>query len=177
MAEREGFEPSMGVSPYSLSRGAPSAARPSLQCSILATLCNRTGLRPVKGARYSKPTGLRPRGTPICSIKITPNEFCEPLGHLPAMLRPTTNRLGSARVQDTHAALCIVGHFHRAPSRSPSQIHPPCESGNYPARHKAAGYEKNGTHVNPHALEPNHSERSLSPPDADFSCCSRWIRS
>ena len=31
MAEREGFEPSMELqAPYSLSRGAPSAARPSL---------------------------------------------------------------------------------------------------------------------------------------------------
>ena len=32
MAEREGFEPSMELlTPYSLSRGAPSASRPSLQ--------------------------------------------------------------------------------------------------------------------------------------------------
>ena len=30
MAEREGFEPSMSVNPYALSRGAPSASRPSL---------------------------------------------------------------------------------------------------------------------------------------------------
>jgi hypothetical protein len=31
LAEREGFEPSMGINPYSLSRGAPSATRPPLQ--------------------------------------------------------------------------------------------------------------------------------------------------
>src|SRR6056297_290383 len=32
LAEREGFEPSMGLlTPYSLSRGAPSATRPSLR--------------------------------------------------------------------------------------------------------------------------------------------------
>ena len=31
VAEREGFEPSMGLVPYSLSRGAPSATRPSLR--------------------------------------------------------------------------------------------------------------------------------------------------
>jgi hypothetical protein len=32
LAEREGFEPSMELlTPYSLSRGAPSAARPSLR--------------------------------------------------------------------------------------------------------------------------------------------------
>ena len=33
LAEREGFEPSMSVTPYSLSRGAPSAARPPLRGS------------------------------------------------------------------------------------------------------------------------------------------------
>ena len=31
LAEREGFEPSMRFLPYSLSRGAPSTTRPSLQ--------------------------------------------------------------------------------------------------------------------------------------------------
>jgi hypothetical protein len=31
LAEREGFEPSMGFTPYSLSRGAPSATRPPLR--------------------------------------------------------------------------------------------------------------------------------------------------
>jgi hypothetical protein len=31
LAEREGFEPSMGFLPYSLSRGAPSTTRPSLR--------------------------------------------------------------------------------------------------------------------------------------------------
>ncbi len=31
VAEREGFEPSMEFPPYSLSRGAPSATRPSLR--------------------------------------------------------------------------------------------------------------------------------------------------
>ncbi len=30
LAESEGFEPSMGVNPYTLSRGAPSATRPAL---------------------------------------------------------------------------------------------------------------------------------------------------
>ena len=37
MAEREGFEPSIGVSLYSLSRGAPSAARPPLRNVTAAT--------------------------------------------------------------------------------------------------------------------------------------------
>ena len=37
LAEREGFEPSMGfLNPYSLSRGAPSATRPPLRNSIVA---------------------------------------------------------------------------------------------------------------------------------------------
>jgi hypothetical protein len=30
LAEREGFEPSMGITPYTLSRRAPSAARTPL---------------------------------------------------------------------------------------------------------------------------------------------------
>jgi hypothetical protein len=34
LAEREGFEPSMGFLPYSLSRGAPSTTRPSLQSMV-----------------------------------------------------------------------------------------------------------------------------------------------
>lgn len=34
VAEREGFEPSIGVNLYSLSRGAPSAARPSLRILV-----------------------------------------------------------------------------------------------------------------------------------------------
>ena len=33
-SEREGFEPSMRFPPYSLSRGAPSAARPPLQVAV-----------------------------------------------------------------------------------------------------------------------------------------------
>ena len=36
MAESEGFEPSKGVSPYSLSRGAPSATRPTLRSAELS---------------------------------------------------------------------------------------------------------------------------------------------
>jgi hypothetical protein len=56
MAEREGFEPSMELlTPYSLSRGAPSAARPSLQI-LFRGPCSMA-LRTIKGARYS---GLRP---------------------------------------------------------------------------------------------------------------------
>ena len=34
MAEREGFEPSRGLLPYALSRGAPSTTRPSLRNPI-----------------------------------------------------------------------------------------------------------------------------------------------
>ena len=33
LAEREGFEPSMGFTPYTISSRAPSAARPPLQCT------------------------------------------------------------------------------------------------------------------------------------------------
>ena len=40
LAEREGFEPSKGVNPYSLSRGAPSAARPPLQIVYRTLIIN-----------------------------------------------------------------------------------------------------------------------------------------
>ncbi|MEY3182857.1 MAG: hypothetical protein RLZ35_842 [Pseudomonadota bacterium] len=55
MAEREGFEPSMELlAPYSLSRGAPSAARPSL-LRPFALICDifkpRTGLESTKMTR------------------------------------------------------------------------------------------------------------------------------
>ena len=61
LAEREGFEPSMGFTPYSLSRGAPSAARPPLRTSH--TECNgflaeREGFEPsrrVNAWRFSRP--------------------------------------------------------------------------------------------------------------------------
>ena len=38
MAERKGFEPSMRFPPYSLSRGAPSAARPPLRQTVSISL-------------------------------------------------------------------------------------------------------------------------------------------
>ena len=49
MAEREGFEPSMELlTPYSLSRGAPSAARPSLQKIFVAASYRQT----IRGGGY-----------------------------------------------------------------------------------------------------------------------------
>ena len=38
MAEREGFEPSIGVNLYALSRGAPSATRPPLRVNSLSLI-------------------------------------------------------------------------------------------------------------------------------------------
>ena len=35
MAEKEGFEPSIGINLYTLSRRAPSAARPFLRNSLI----------------------------------------------------------------------------------------------------------------------------------------------
>ena len=51
MAEREGFEPSIGFTLYALSRGAPSATRPPLQNSF-------TGF----GARVTRRYAPRPAG-------------------------------------------------------------------------------------------------------------------
>jgi hypothetical protein len=64
LAEREGFEPSKGfLNPYSLSRGAPSAARPPLQMCIdhfVEFSCSSLPL----GARYF--TGLSTSKKPGC---------------------------------------------------------------------------------------------------------------
>ena len=43
VAEREGFEPSMGFTPYSLSRGAPSATRPPLRTGQDTVICQPGG--------------------------------------------------------------------------------------------------------------------------------------
>ena len=60
MAEREGFEPSMSVNPYTLSRGAPSAARPPLHTKTIynkkTPLINlRTTQSQIPGCFESKP--------------------------------------------------------------------------------------------------------------------------
>ena len=45
LAEREGFEPSMRINAYSLSRGAPSATRPPLRiCNTHLTCCSDSSL-------------------------------------------------------------------------------------------------------------------------------------
>ena len=47
LAEREGFEPSMGFLPYSLSRGAPSTTRPSLRSMDAKYIRNLYGVNSV----------------------------------------------------------------------------------------------------------------------------------
>ena len=42
MAEREGFEPSVSLTPHTLSRRAPSAARPSLRRKAKESLTDKT---------------------------------------------------------------------------------------------------------------------------------------
>ncbi len=59
VAEREGFEPSMGSPPYTLSRGAPSASRPSLQKSLFRVRKNTDPTR-----RGKAKNALRPRNHP-----------------------------------------------------------------------------------------------------------------
>ncbi len=59
MAEREGFEPSKGVlNPYSLSRGAPSAAQPPLRLVCLSHV-GRSGLLVASGSSPFGPLPLR----------------------------------------------------------------------------------------------------------------------
>jgi hypothetical protein len=78
LAEREGFEPSMGINPYSLSRGAPSATRPPLQgthfnCFYYAPSSDNG--RDYYGLPALRPSGQR-RFAPL--FKIAPGDFVEP---------------------------------------------------------------------------------------------------
>ena len=53
MAESEGFEPSISVNLYALSRGAPSATRPPLQsliCNLVILLEGGVNSHPLAGA-------------------------------------------------------------------------------------------------------------------------------
>jgi hypothetical protein len=88
MAESEGFEPSMEFLPYALSRGAPSATRPTLRNSVLlAPSVNgpsgHAGARVYSGLRPSPLRGqlhLRLR----CSAQLA--AACQPLGQLSVIL-------------------------------------------------------------------------------------------
>ena len=54
VAEREGFEPSKGLlNPYSLSRGAPSAARPPLRFGVLLKKRRRILTTPAQARKHN----------------------------------------------------------------------------------------------------------------------------
>ena len=53
MAESEGFEPSMRLPPYTLSRGAPSATRPALRIQIVTSSAEQCLSKHGARARYS----------------------------------------------------------------------------------------------------------------------------
>lgn len=70
MAESEGFEPSMEFLPYALSRGAPSATRPTLRNSLYCLLLfndpsGHAGTRVYSGLR---PSPLRGQASPAASL-------------------------------------------------------------------------------------------------------------
>ena len=52
MAEREGFEPSVSLTPHTLSRRAPSAARPSLRRKGNKSLTDKTVLNQLARTIY-----------------------------------------------------------------------------------------------------------------------------
>ncbi len=103
LAEREGFEPSMGLlTPYSLSRGAPSATRPSLRKLIVS--CPRPARRALlRNARERD--GLRTFGAcpPL------------PLRVVPAASRPP-HRARAARFEPSMGLLTPYSLSRGAPS-------------------------------------------------------------
>ena len=102
LAEREGFEPSMGlITPYSLSRGAPSATRPSLRwIGNSSTDCNifHQNINHLMGTARSR--SMPPRG-----IAGTPRQ---PGGRVPVLaLGVVWNEAGGRCAR-------IVGSFLRS---------------------------------------------------------------
>src|SRR6266446_3266475 len=79
MAEREGFEPSKGVNPYTLSRGAPSTTRPSLR--VLGTLVCQLAwpavsrLVRVRGGHDTEGAGARQRAAAIARSGAEPRAY------------------------------------------------------------------------------------------------------
>ena len=67
VAESEGFEPSMGVNPYALSRGAPSATRPALQnlYARSSAVCSALRLSACQGRALFVAALLTPSGSPF----------------------------------------------------------------------------------------------------------------
>ena len=67
MAESEGFEPSIGVNLYALSRGAPSATRPALQnlCARFSAVCSALRLSACQGCALFVAALLTPSGSPF----------------------------------------------------------------------------------------------------------------
>ena len=53
MAESEGFEPSIGINRYTLSRGAPSATRPALQNLVILFLISFSGFHTRRAAHVT----------------------------------------------------------------------------------------------------------------------------
>ena len=84
MAESEGFEPSIGVNRYTLSRGAPSATRPALQNLFTAFyLVSRAIIPGVPVARYSLATLAHPCGViVVASDALRSYAARQPLGQL-----------------------------------------------------------------------------------------------
>ena len=83
MAEREGFEPSIRLTVYTLSRRAPSATRTPLQINLYIVLFNAFQCvvqRSTQRARYSVHPALRPSGSSDNELfKFAPGEFSQPL--------------------------------------------------------------------------------------------------
>ena len=106
MAESEGFEPSMRLPPYTLSRGAPSATRPALQNSNFSgnKHCARLCMAHVRVTPGSGPSPFGPSAK-IADVLNRSRRFSQPLGQLSEFnclpVQPSTACLNMAHVRVT----------------------------------------------------------------------------
>jgi hypothetical protein len=84
MAERVGFEPTLGLTLNTLSRRAPSATQPPLQIfyfSLRYQLAFKLNIRRTHRARYSRRPAFRPSGH-ASHVLICSRQISQPLSHL-----------------------------------------------------------------------------------------------
>ncbi len=125
MAEREGFEPSMELlTPYSLSRGAPSATRPSLQICARRSNGPADHVAVARGDVLRQPLAVLSATRP--SLQICARRSNGPADHVGERdysgLRPSPLR-GCRRVNPTSASRAILrAKRHLATSRQPEIV-------------------------------------------------------
>ena len=94
MAEKEGFEPSIPIKVYSLSRGAPSATRPLLRIFyrlVITNLSNLFGRRCFLGSALLRAPALRLLGHHYRDVQNRSRRFSRPLENFSVFLYARNN--------------------------------------------------------------------------------------